>query len=134
MHSPRLAYIQNLKALLGSANWQHHAYQDNHVAFIHLSRGITSSMAVHHVIPSDAAARFQSGTEAAAIFTQQIANRSIKSDRLQLNQAKPHFNDKAPMQVPAQISPNLKFKTNCKPPIDIPGRCFAEARVKYKVG
>ena len=96
--------------------------------------GITSSMAVHQVIPSDAAARFQSGTETTAIFTQQIANRSNKSDRLPLKQAKPHLNDKAPMQVPAQIAPNLKFKTNCKPPIDVPGRCFAEARVKYKVG
>ena len=96
--------------------------------------GITSSMAVHHVIPSDAAARFQSGAETAAMFSQQIANRSIKSDRLPLNQAKPHFNDKAPMQVPAQIAPNLKFKTNCKPPIDVPGRCFAEARVEYKIG
>ena len=91
-------------------------------------------MAVHQVIPSDATARFRSDTETAAIFSQQVANRSIKSDRLPLNQAKPHLNDKAPIQVPAQIAPNLKFKTNCKPPIDVPGRCFAEARVKYKVG
>ncbi|MDE5454186.1 hypothetical protein GWE18_15295 [Bradyrhizobium sp. CSA112] len=96
--------------------------------------GITSAMAVHQVIPSDAAARFQSGTETTAIFTQQIANRSIKSDRLPLKQAKPHFNDKAPIKVPAQIAPNLKFKTDCKPPIDVPGRCFAEARVNYEVG
>jgi hypothetical protein len=96
--------------------------------------GITSSMAVHQVIPSDATARFKSGTETAAIFSQQRANRSIKSDRLPLNPAKPHLNDKAPIQVPAQIAPNLKFKTNCKPPIDVPGRCFAEARVKYRVG
>ena len=33
------ACTENLKALLGSANWEHHAYQYNHVAFIHLSRG-----------------------------------------------------------------------------------------------
>ena len=95
--------------------------------------GITTSMAMHQVIPSDAAARLKSGTETAAIFTQQIANRSIKGDRLPLNQEKPHFNDETPIQVPAQIVPNLKFKTYCKPPIDVPGRCFAEAGVKYKV-
>ena len=96
--------------------------------------GITSSIAVQQVIPSDAATRFQSGIDTSAIFTQQIANRSIKSDRLPLKQAKPQVNDKAPIQVPAQIAPNLKFKTDCKPPIDVLGRCFAEARVNYKVG
>lgn len=96
--------------------------------------GITSSMAVHQVIPSDATARFKSGTETAAIFSQQIANRLNKGDRLPLKKAKPHLNDKAPLQVPAQIAPDLKFKTNCKPPIDVPGRCFAEAIVKYRVG
>jgi hypothetical protein len=96
--------------------------------------GITSTMAVHQVIPSDVTARFKSATETAAIFSQQRANRSIKSDRLPLNLAKPHLNDQAPIQVPAQIAPNLKFKTNCKPPIDVPGRCFAEATVKYRAG
>lgn len=95
--------------------------------------GITSSMAVHQVIPSpDTAARFQSGTT--AIITQQIANRSIKSDRLLIKQAKPQASDKAPVpEAPAQGVPNSKFKTDCKPPIDVPGRCFADARVNHKV-
>jgi len=37
------------------------------------------------------------------------------------------------VQVRAQITPNPKFKTNCKPLIDILGRCFADARVNHKV-
>jgi hypothetical protein len=98
--------------------------------------GITSSMAVHQVIPSaGTAARFQSGTGGGTpIFTRQIANRSVKSDRLPIKQAKRQVNDKAPLQVPVQIAPNPKFKTDCKPPIDVLGRCFADAGVNYKVG
>ena len=95
--------------------------------------GITSSVAVHQVIPSDTAARFQSDTSTTAIITQQIVDRAIKSDRLPIKQAKAHVNDKAAIQVPAQITPNPKFKTDCKPPIDILGRCFADARVNHKV-
>ncbi len=95
--------------------------------------GITSSVAVHQVIPSDTAARFQSDTGTTAIVTQQIVDRAIKSDRLLIKQAKPQVNDKAPIQMPAQITPNPKFKTDCKPPIDILGRCFADARVNHKV-
>ena len=96
--------------------------------------GITSSVAVHQVIPSPGtAARFQSDTGTAAIIAEQIANRSIKSDRLPIKQIKPGVNDKEPVQVPTQISPNPKFKAECKPPIDVPGRCFAGARVNHKV-
>jgi hypothetical protein len=94
--------------------------------------GSTSSMAVHQVMPSETVAR-ESGTGTTAVITQQIANRSIKSDRLPIKQEKPQVNDKAPAQVPAQITPNPKFKTYCKPPIDILGRCFADARVNHKV-
>ena len=94
--------------------------------------GITSSVAVHQVIPSDTAARFQSDTSTTAIITQQIVDRAIKSDRLPTKQAKAQVNDKASIQVPAQITPNPKFKTDCKPPIDILGRCFADAGVNHK--
>lgn len=91
--------------------------------------GITSSMAVlHQVIPSDA--RFQSGTGTTATFVQQIANRSFKSDRLPIKPSKPEVNDKA---VPAKIVPN-SLKADCKSPIDVVGRCFADARANYKVG
>jgi hypothetical protein len=95
--------------------------------------GITSSMAVHQVMPSETVARLESGTGTTTVSTQQFANRSIKSDRLPIKQAQPQVNDKAPARVPAQITPNPKFKTYCKPPIDILGRCFADARVNHKV-
>ena len=96
--------------------------------------GITSSMAVHGVIPSpDTAVHFQSISATSAIFAQQIANRSIKSDRLPIKTAAPQSEVKAPVQVPKKISPNPKFKTDCKPPIDFPGRCFADAGVSHNV-
>jgi hypothetical protein len=93
--------------------------------------GITSSVAVQQAIPSDTAARFQSGTGTIVLFSQQVASRSAKSDRLPIKPAKPQANDK--VQVPAQIAPNPKLKTDCKPPIDTLGRCFADARVNPKV-
>jgi hypothetical protein len=96
--------------------------------------GITGSMAVHPVIPSSGRAeRSQSGTGGTAIITQQIVNRSIKRDRLPIKQSKPQVHDKAPVQVPAQIPLNPKNKTDCKPPIDVPGRCFADARANHEV-
>jgi hypothetical protein len=95
--------------------------------------GITSSMAVHQVIPSaGTAARFQSGTASGTpVVAGQIANRSLKSDRLPTNH---QVNDNAPLEVPVQIAPHPKFKTDCKPPIDVLGRCFATAKVNYKLG
>jgi hypothetical protein len=92
---------------------------------------ITSSVAVQQAIPSDTAERFQSGTGTIALFSQQIANRSAKSDRLPIKPAKPQVSDK--VQAPTQIAPNPKLKTDCKPPIDVLGRCFADARVNHKV-
>src|SRR3954469_13360394 len=95
--------------------------------------GITSSMAVHQVIPSaGTAARFQSGTASGTpVVAGQIADRSLKSDRLP---TKRQVNDNAPLEVPVQIAPHPKFKTDCKPPIDVLGRCFAAGRVNYKAG
>jgi len=96
--------------------------------------GITSSMAVQQVIPSPGRAeRSQSATGSTAITTQQIVNRSIKSDRLPIRRSKPEVNDKAPVQVPAQITLTPKYKANCKPPIDVPGRCFADAGANHQV-
>lgn len=83
--------------------------------------GITSSVAVHQVIPSPGTASvFQSGT--AAIGHQQVANRSTKSDKLPIRQAKRQLN-----------VPSFNFGTNCKPPIDVRGRCFADAGGTRKV-
>jgi hypothetical protein len=94
--------------------------------------GITSSMAMHQVIPSPGtAARFQPGSGTTAIITGQIVNRSVKRDRLPIEQTTPQANDKPSVQVPGQIVPNPKFKTDCKPPIDVVGRCFADALANY---
>jgi len=94
--------------------------------------GISSSVAVHQVIPSPGPAIiFQSGTT--AIRYQQVANRSIKGDKLPIKQAKRQFNDMAPVQRPAHSTPSSKFETDCKPPIDVPGRCFADAGGDRKV-
>jgi hypothetical protein len=90
---------------------------------------------VHEVILSPGTGpRFQSDTGGGTpMFARQIANRSLKSDRLPINQAKRQVDRDAPLlQVP--IAPNPQFKTDCKPPIDVLGRCFADARVNYKVG
>ena len=96
--------------------------------------GITSSMAVHQVIPSaGTAARVQSGTVSGTpLVTGQIANRSLKSDRLPIKRAMHEVNDKSRLQGPLKIARNPKFKTDCKPPIDVLGRCFAEARANQK--
>ena len=95
--------------------------------------GITSSVAVHQVIPSPGtAARFQPSSGTTAIVTGQIVNRAVKRDRLPIKQATPQSNDKPRVQVPGQIVPNPKFKTDCKPPIDVLGRCFADALANHK--
>jgi hypothetical protein len=93
--------------------------------------GITSSLAVHQVIPSSGTgAGFQSDTATkVAIITRQIVNRTVKSDRLPVEQAEPAAIGKAPVEVPAHIAPNPKWKTDCKPPIDVLGRCFAGLEV-----
>ncbi|MHC2291690.1 hypothetical protein [Bradyrhizobium barranii] len=91
--------------------------------------GITSSLAVPQLIsPSGTAAGFQSDTRTeVAIVTRQFVNRTVKSDRLPANQAGSEANGKRhPVQVPANTAPNREWKTDCKPPIDVIGRCFAD--------
>ena len=95
--------------------------------------GITSSVAVHQVIASPGTvARFQQGSGTTAIITGQIVNRSVKRDRLPIKQATPQANDKPRVQVPGQIAPNPKFETDCKPPFDVLGRCFADVLANHK--
>jgi hypothetical protein len=94
--------------------------------------GITSCVAVQQTIPSDTAARFQSGTGTIALFSQQIANRSAKSDRLPIKELKSQANDKAPPHL-SRDAPNPKLKSDCKSPIDVIGRCFADVRVNHHV-
>src|SRR5947209_16059673 len=89
--------------------------------------GITSSVAMHQVIPSPhLAARFLPDADAIATVTSQIANRPVKGDRLLIKQATPQLDDSGPLRVPAQIAPNGTFNAGCKSPVDVPGRCFAD--------
>ena len=90
--------------------------------------GISSSLAVHQVIPAPGtAAGFESDTSTkVALINRPIVNRTVKSDRLPVKQAEPEANDKAPVQMPAHTAPNPKWKTDCKLPIDVLGRCFAD--------
>jgi len=98
--------------------------------------GITSSMAVHQVIVSpSAAARFDSNANgAASLLARQIATRSLKSDMLLVKQPKRSDGDKGPVQGPVRIEPSPVFKTDCKPPVDVLGRCFADAGMSYTLG
>jgi hypothetical protein len=90
--------------------------------------GITGSVAVHQVVSSPGTAtRFQPDSAMTATISGQIANRSVKRDRLPFRQATPQVDDKPRGQAPGQIAPNPKFKAYCKPPIDVLGRCFADA-------
>ncbi|MGJ5073298.1 hypothetical protein [Bradyrhizobium oligotrophicum] len=94
--------------------------------------GITSSVAVHQVIPTPGTAIIsQSGKT--ALGYQQVANRSTKSDKLPIRQAKHQLNRIAPVRMPANTAPGSRFGTDCRLPIDVPGRCFAGAGADRKV-
>jgi hypothetical protein len=94
--------------------------------------GITSTMAVQRVIPSPGSpAGLQLVTTEAETTTGQIANRSAKSDRLPIKELNSQANDKAPPHLSRQKAPNLNLKSGCKPPNDVLGRCFADARIKH---
>jgi hypothetical protein len=94
--------------------------------------GIASTMAVHQVSPGSPA-DFQSGTTVAVTTTGHIANRSAKSDRLPIKELKFRANDQAPPDLSRQNAPNPKLKSDCKPPIDVIGRCFADVRVDHPI-
>ena len=80
---------------------------------------ITSSLAASQSIPWDKAAYEPDISKGAITFTGHIVNRAGKGDRLPIKRAEPDANDKAPLRMP----------TNCKPPTDVVGRCFANFRV-----
>jgi hypothetical protein len=89
--------------------------------------GIASSVAMHDVISSAGTSQSSAGV-GTPMFNRQIANRSLKSDRLPINPAKRQVNDKEPLQAPL----NSKIGSACKPPIDVLVRYFADARANKK--
>jgi hypothetical protein len=99
--------------------------------------GIASTIAAHQVAPSPASlAGFQSDRTETATTPGQVSNRSAKGDRLPIRELRFPTNDKAPQAPPKQSeqsAPNPNLKRDCKPPIDVIGRCFADAGVYHHV-
>ena len=52
-----------------------------------------------------------------------LVNRSLKGDRLPIRQLAPAI--KVQERFKAPTIPDKKTETGCKPPVEIPGRCFA---------
>ena len=60
-----------------------------------------------------------------AITSYQVVNRSLKRDRLPIGQVGSETNLREYFKVPDRLVPHQKNDTDCKPPIDVRGRCFA---------
>jgi len=92
--------------------------------------GVASFLvAAHQVAPSLTTLHpLSDASTKSAIISGQVVNRSLKSDRLPIKQAVPRADDERQIKLPGQIAPNRKIKNDCnKPPIDVIGRCFADA-------
>ena len=81
-----------------------------HAAIIASSLLAAQQVAPATIFLSDARAK-------SANISDQSVNRSLKRDRLAMIQVKP--------KTDVGQSPNQKMETDCEPPIDIRGRCFA---------
>ena len=60
-----------------------------------------------------------------AITSYQVVNRSLKRDRLPIRQVGSETDLREYLKVPDRLVPNQKDDTDCKPPTDVRGRCFA---------
>ena len=88
------------------------------VATFYLVSIASSLVAASQVAPSmNARAR-------SAITPYQVVNRSLKGDRLPIEQVGPETDLREYFKVPDRLVPK-KNDTDCKPPIDVRGRCFA---------
>ena len=66
-----------------------------------------------------------SNESARSAIADQVVNRSLKTDRLPIGQVGPETDLREYFKVPDRLVPNKKNDTDCKPPIDVRGRCFA---------
>ncbi|MGY8685588.1 hypothetical protein Q2941_48940 [Bradyrhizobium sp. UFLA05-153] len=62
----------------------------------------------------------------ADIFVDQVANRAVKGDRLSTTRALPNAQN-------GLLAPKSRFDARCKPPIDVVGRCFADAGLSQRI-
>ena len=82
--------------------------------------GVASSMlATNQIAPSMNSVVLERSAKS-ALVSQQVVNRSLKGDQLPVRKVKPEESKRPFRRVPSQ-----KTDFNCKPPIDLPGRCFA---------
>ncbi len=65
------------------------------------------------------------------IFSTQVVNRSLKSSKLPIKQTSPHANIKELAKVPAKVAP--KGERDCRPRVDVRGRCFADAKTNRRI-
>ena len=92
--------------------------------------GVASFLvAAYQVAPSLTTLRALSHTSIkSVIISGQVVDRSLKSDRLPIKQAVPQADDERQITLPVTDRTKSKIKNGCnKPPIDVIGRCFADA-------
>jgi hypothetical protein len=98
--------------------------------------GVTSSLVAGQYVvssPSTAFAFWSGASNKTEIFSTQAVNRSLKSSRLPIKQAAPEAQVKELVKAPKILAPNPKLETNCRPYIDVPGRCFAGAKPDHEI-
>ena len=94
------------------------------VATFYLVSIANSLVAASQVAPSMNAVLSNEGARG-AITSYQVVNRSLKRDRLAIRQVGRETDLREYYKVPDRLVPNQKNDTDCKPPIDVRGRCFA---------
>jgi hypothetical protein len=85
---------------------------------------IASSLLVASQVAPSMNAVLSNESARSAITSYQVVNRSLKSDRLPIKQVGPETDLREYFKVPDRLVPK-KNDTDCKPPIDVRGRCFA---------
>ena len=96
--------------------------------------GIASALAVHQAVSLPLSpAMYQSDAMEAATNADQTVNRSAKRDRLPIRKIKSPANDRALPHLQGQNAPNPRPENDCTAPIDVLGRCFANAEVNREV-
>jgi len=94
------------------------------LATLYLVTIVSPLFADHQIVPSMNVGLSNENAKS-AVISRQTVNRSLKSDRLRIRQVMPASELREHFKPPAQLGPNPKKDSNCKPPIDMRGRCFA---------
>jgi hypothetical protein len=91
------------------------------------SHFLTCIVSLAGLIGAQQAFTYQADVSAkAAIVVDQVANRAVKGDRLPAMRALPNAQN-------GSLVPRSRLDANCEPPIDVVGRCFADARLNQSM-